>query len=261
MLHTIGGRLGIQGAKPMTSLCLALPVYNESAQLPASVERLIRRSERWPAYDLEIVIANNGSTDDTGLIADELALGFRNVRHIRLNTKGRGHALRQAWLASDAKILSYMDIDLSTDLDFFPQLIEPIATGRADLAVGSRLLKPSWTRRGWRREFISRSYNGILRHVFHPSFSDAQCGFKAISSAAARYLVPIVEDNNWFFDTELLLLAERCGFRVHDLAVKWSDDPDSRVRIIRTAIEDLNGIMRMRRRLKMLARISRSGSA
>jgi hypothetical protein len=166
---------------------------------------------------------------------------------LHLDEKGRGRAVKTAWNESKADILSYMDCDLSTDLAAFPPLIESMISGRFDVAVGSRLLKPSLTTRGIRRETISRGYNLLIKASFHTKFSDAQCGFKAITKRAAQELLPLVEDNGWFMDTELLILAEKLGYRIFDLPVRWKDDPDTRVKIWSTAIEDIRGLLRLRR--------------
>ncbi|MCC6756174.1 MAG: glycosyltransferase, partial [Solirubrobacterales bacterium] len=163
---------------------------------------------------------------------------------------GRGRALRQVWLDSEADILSYMDVDLSTDLDAFPPLIEALASGDYDLAIGTRLHPESMVRRCWKREMISRGYNRLLRLALHVRFSDAQCGFKALTRRAARQLLPLVEDNEWFFDTELLVMAERYGYRIYEQPVKWTEDPDSRVRLLPTIWGDLKGILRLCRALK-----------
>jgi glycosyltransferase involved in cell wall biosynthesis len=260
-------------------ICVVIPVYNESQQLEHSVHRLLTATHEWSAaetnarqqgnglarYDkteFEFVIANNGSTDTTTQIAQRLSETFTNVQHEYSSEKGRGRALRQAWIKSEAEILAYMDVDLSTDISFFPALIHPLVNGEADLCVGSRLLRPEWTTRGWKREIISRGYNRLLRAMFRSgsrfpgggkggflSFSDAQCGFKAITNEMAYRLLPLVEDNEWFFDTELLLLADYLGSRILDLPVRWKDDADSRVKIIPTVFKDLKGVLRMRRRL------------
>lgn len=233
-------------------VALVIPVYNERLQIEKSMRTLWNAAKSWRDFETEIIIANNGSTDGTGEIADRLAETMRGVRHVKLLEKGRGRALRNSWLAADADIVSYMDVDLSTNLVHFPELIEPLIAGKADLAIGSRLLRPEWTSRGIKREFLSRSYNYLIHLAFRPSFSDAQCGFKAITKRAAETLIPHVENEAWFFDTELLILAVSMGFRVADVPVRWQDDPDSRVRIIPTVIEDLKGILRLRRKLRSL---------
>ncbi len=163
--------------------------------------------------------------------------------------KGRGRALRAAWTASDAQVLAYCDVDLSTDLAALLPLVAPLITGHSDLAIGTRLARDSRVVRGAKREFISRTYNLILRSTLAARFSDAQCGFKAIRGDVAQRLVPLVEDTGWFFDTELLVIAERAGLRIHEVPVDWVDDPNSSVDLLRTAAEDLKGIARLGRAL------------
>src|SRR5207253_1148709 len=196
-----------------------------------------------------ITIADNASTDATGALADRLAGELVGVRALHLPAKGRGRALRAAWSASDATVLAYMDVDLSTDLDALLPLVAPLLSGHSDAAIGTRLARGSRVVRGPKREVISRSYNLLLKVTLHNGFSDAQCGFKAVRTDIARALLPMVEDNAWFFDTELLALAEHNGLRIHEVEVDWVDDPDSRVDIVTTAKEDLKGVWRLRRRL------------
>jgi glycosyltransferase involved in cell wall biosynthesis len=229
---------------------VTIPVFNEEAQLASSIGRLESFLKERLACASEIVIADNASTDRTPAIARKLGAEHSSVSVMCLKEKGRGRAVKAAWTESGADICSYMDVDLSTDLEAFPAMIEALVSGRFDLATGSRLLKGSRTRRGLKRELISRAYNLLVRAVFRTRFSDAQCGFKAISKAAAVHLLPLIEDNGWFMDTELLVLAEKLGYRIFDLPVRWVDDADSRVRILRTAMEDIKGIVRLRRRLR-----------
>lgn len=224
---------------------LVIPVFNEAAQLRDSVCLLDSFLRQLCDSNWEVVVADNGSTDKTFPIALDLERGNRNVRALHLDQKGRGRALRQVWLDSEADILSYMDVDLSTDLDAFPPLIEALASGNYDLAIGTRLHPESVTRRCWKREIISRGYNRLLRLALHVRFSDAQCGFKAITRCAARQLLPLVEDNEWFFDTELLVTAERYGYRIYEQPVKWTEGRDSRVRLLPTIWGDLKGILRL----------------
>ena len=229
------------------SVDVIIPVYNEEADLAASVLRLEGfLSETFP-YDFRIVIADNASTDATAEIAQRLAARHPSVRAVHLDAKGRGRALRQVWLASDADVVAYMDVDLSTDLNALLPLVAPLISGHSDIAIGTRLARSSRVVRGPKREFISRSYNLILRTALRASFSDAQCGFKAMRRDVARQLLPLVADNNWFFDTELLVLAQRAGLRIHEVPVDWTDDPGSTVDIISTATEDLKGVWRLLR--------------
>lgn len=229
---------------------ITIPVYNEELALPISVPKVHRFLAGSFRFNFELVIANNASTDRTQEVAGRLAREFPGTRVVHLDLKGRGRALKKVWSESAADIFSYMDVDLSTELGALPPLIEALATGGFDLGIGSRLQKQSQTNRGIKREFISRSYNHIVKLFFDTSFSDAQCGFKAITREAAQRLLPAVEDNGWFLDSELLILAEKSGYRIFDLPVKWTDDPDSRVRIVKTAWEDLKGLWRVRHGFK-----------
>jgi putative flippase GtrA len=181
----------------------------------------------------------------TAAIAARLAGEMDDVRICRLECKGRGRALRAAWEDSDAPVLAYMDVDLSTDLAALLPLVAPIISGHSDVAIGTRLSRGSRVVRGPKREVISRCYNVILHSALAARFSDAQCGFKAIRGDVARVLLPHVTDTGWFFDTELLVLAERAGLRIHEVPVDWVDDPDSRVDIVSTAVADLRGVARL----------------
>lgn len=230
---------------------ITLPTLNGAAWLGESVLALcgdIGRKAPWP---LSICIADNGSTDETPAIADRLGRRFPNVSSIHLAQPGRGRALRMGWIGSESDVLCYMDVDLSTDPAHLPELAGAVASGQWDLAVGSRLMQSSQTSRGWRRDRLSRSYNSLLRSAFGVGFSDAQCGFKAISRRVAQSLLPLVEDNHWFFDTELLVIAEAAGCRIHDFPVRWTDHAEtSTVKIIPTIGQMLAGIVRLKRRLR-----------
>lgn len=228
---------------------IVIPVYNEETDLVGSVERLHAYLADSLPVSFRITIADNASTDSTWQLALELAHQLRGVRAVHLEEKGRGRALCQVWSASDADVLAYMDVDLSTDLAAVLPLIAPLLTGHSDLAIGSRLARGSRVVRGPKRELISRCYNVLLRTTLAARFSDAQCGFKAIRADRARELLPLVEDTGWFFDTELLVLAERAGLRIHEVPVDWVDDPGSTVDIVATAMEDLRGIVRVGRGL------------
>jgi glycosyltransferase involved in cell wall biosynthesis len=225
-------------------LDVVIPVHNEERDLPGAVARLHRHLSRLP-YSFRITVADNASTDATALVAHRLSHQYDEVRAVHLAQKGRGRALKEVWTASPAEVLVYMDVDLSTDLNALLPLVAPLLSGHSDLAIGTRLGKGSRTLRGPKREVISRGYNLLLRGTLRTGFSDAQCGFKAIRSDVARELLPLVEDTSWFFDTELLVLAERAGLRIHEVPVDWVDDPDSRVDILRTARDDLRGIARL----------------
>ncbi|MFJ3172373.1 glycosyltransferase [Streptomyces roseus] len=230
-------------------LDVVIPVFNEEKDLGPCVRRLHDHLTRTFPYPFRITIADNASTDGTPEVAAALAAAVDGVRSTRLEEKGRGRALRTVWSDSEAPVLAYMDVDLSTDLNALLPLVAPLISGHSDLAIGTRLARSSRVVRGAKREFVSRAYNLLLRSSLAARFSDAQCGFKAIRREVAERLLPLVEDSGWFFDTELLVLAERAGLRIHEVPVDWVDDPDSTVHIVSTATEDLKGMWRVGRAL------------
>jgi len=237
-----------EGATATTMLEVVIPVYNEERDLAASVLGVRRYLATLP-WTFRVTIADNASTDGTAVIARRLAHTYDDVRVVHLAEKGRGRALKRVWSGSDATVLVYMDVDLSTDLNALLPLVAPLISGHSDLAIGTRLGHGSRVERGPKRELISRAYNLLLRGTLRARFTDAQCGFKAIRADVAREVLPLVEDDAWFFDTELLVLAERAGLRIHEVPVDWVDDPDSTVDIVRTAIDDVRGIVRVGRGL------------
>ena len=230
-------------------LDIVIPVHNEERELAGCVRRLHDFLATEVPYATRITVADNASTDGTLEVARRLADELPDVDVIHLDAKGRGGALRAAWTSSTAEVVAYMDVDLSTDLTALMPLIAPLVSGHSDLAIGSRLSASSRVVRGPKREFVSRTYNLILRGALGARFSDAQCGFKAVRADVARQVLPLVADTGWFFDTELLVIAERAGLRIHEVPVDWIDDPDSRVDIVRTAIDDLKGCWRVGRAL------------
>jgi putative flippase GtrA len=224
---------------------IVVPVRNEERDLVRSIRRLdAHLRDRFP-FTARITIADNGSTDGTWPQALALESELESVRAVRLERPGRGGALRSVWSQSDAAVLAYMDVDLSTDLNALLPLLAPLLSGHSDVAIGTRLARGARVIRGPRREIISRCYNLLLHATLGTRFSDAQCGFKAIRADQARTLLPLTSDTEWFFDTELLVLAERAGLRIHEVPVDWIDDADSRVKLIATAAADLRGILRL----------------
>ena len=224
---------------------IVVPVRNEERDLVRSIRRLdTHLRDRFP-FTACITIADNGSTDGTWSQALALESELESVRAVRLERPGRGGALRSVWSQSDAAVLAYMDVDLSTDLNALLPLLAPLLSGHSDVAIGTRLARGARVIRGPRREVISRCYNLLLHATLGTRFSDAQCGFKAIRADQARTLLPLTSDTEWFFDTELLVLAERAGLRIHEVPVDWIDDADSRVKLIATALADLRGILRL----------------
>ncbi|MFI8171487.1 glycosyltransferase [Streptomyces sp. NPDC085931] len=242
-------RAPLSAHHPDPVLDVVVPVYNEEHDLEPCVRRLhAHLAETFP-YSFRITVADNASTDRTPQIAARLAAELPGTRWLRLAEKGRGRALHAAWSRSRAPVLAYLDVDLSTDLAALLPLVAPLISGHSDIAIGTRLARGARVVRGPKREIISRCYNGLLRSTLAVRFSDAQCGFKAVRRDVAERLLPLVEDREWFFDTELLVIAERAGLRIHEVPVDWVDDPDSRVHLLSTALADLRGMARLGRAL------------
>jgi putative flippase GtrA len=237
----------LTGATKAATVDVVIPVYNEERALPGCVTVLRSYLDEQFPFEWTITIVDNASTDATLAIADELAEATDQVRVLHLDEKGRGRALRTAWQWSDADVVAYMDVDLSTGLDALLPLVAPLVNGHSDVSIGSRLAPGARTVRGPKRELVSRCYNAIIRLSHGAKFSDAQCGFKAARADVIRPLLDHIEDDNWFFDTELLLLAEHNGLRVHEVPVDWVEDIDTRVRIGSTALADIRGLVRVAR--------------
>jgi len=229
----------------MTSISLIIPTYNEEEILEKTVKKVLKIGNKWKKF--EVVIADNASTDRTLDIAKKLSKSFNNVCYIHLDKKGRGRVLKKTWSDSNSDVVAYMDADLSTDLKHFPELIDGIIKEGYDICIGSRLLKESDVRnRPKIREFLSRSYNFLIKILFRTSFHDAQCGFKAVKKGVIKKLIPKIKDNSWFFDSEMLIIAEKSGYRIKEIPVKWVDDPRSAVKILKTSLEDLKGLLRLK---------------
>ena len=228
------------------SVDVVIPVYNEEEALPVSIPALCEFLRDNLPNPWRVTIADNASTDGTRAVSESLRRELDGVNYLYLPEKGRGRALRAAWLGSESDIVSYMDVDLSTGLAYFPALVGELESG-CHVAIGSRLSRGSQvTQRSFKRELTSRSYNLLIWSMFFVGFPDAQCGFKAMTRQAAHAIIPHVQNNNWFFDTELLIIAEKRGYRIGVIPVAWSDDPTSTVNVVKTATEDIKGLLRLR---------------
>ncbi|MBI4306237.1 MAG: glycosyltransferase family 2 protein [Chloroflexi bacterium] len=229
------------------SVDVVIPVLNEERQLPESIRKLNDFLSSQPNRTWRILVADNGSTDRTPEVVTELAREIPNLKLTRLKQRGRGRAVKKAWLESDADVRCYMDVDLSTDMGHLPALVSAIADEGHDVAIGSRLAPGSVvTGRTLKREITSRGYSCLFRGMFFTKFRDAQCGFKAVSARTAAAVLPLVRNTGWFFDTEMLIIAQHSGFKIKEIPVHWTDDPDSRVKILKTAYEDVKGLLRLR---------------
>ena len=243
-----GQRTDAAGPSAPYEVEVVVPAYNEAPHLEASITRLRRYLDESFPFRTVVTIVDNGSTDGTPLVARRLASTMDGVQALILPRKGRGYALRTAWSASEAAVVAYMDVDLSTSLSALLPLVGSVLSGHSDLAVGTRLARGSRVVRGPKRELISRGYSHMVRLSLRSRVSDFQCGFKAIRRERALQILPLVDDDEWFFDTELIVTAERLGVRISETPVEWTDDPTSSVDIVRTALDDLHGIWRMARR-------------
>jgi glycosyltransferase involved in cell wall biosynthesis len=229
---------------------IVVPVYNEAAQVGGHVRRLRAWLDGEVPFSSTVHVVDNASVDGTWPILQDLAATVAGVACTHLDRKGRGGAIRSAWSVSEATVVAYMDVDLSTELSALAPLVGPLLDDEGDLSVGSRRLPGSQVHRGLRREVVSRTYLALVHLALRTRITDLQCGFKAMRADAAKVLLPEVLDNEWFFDTELLVLAERRGLRVREVPVTWVDDPDTRVRIVETAVKDIRGTLRLRRTLR-----------
>ena len=247
MTETLARPTQVLPVTTLASVDITIPVLNEERAITSSLSTLSTFLETECSYDWSITVADNGSTDATSELAASFAAENPRTRVIRLDQRGRGRALKEAWSTSTADVVAYMDVDLSTGLDSLQPLIDPILDGRCEVSIGSRLLPGAEIARSMKRELISRTYNAIARNALRYNVADAQCGFKAVRASVFRELLASIVDNEWFFDTELLALAHRNGLRINEVPVRWVDDDDSRVRIAKTASEDLRGIWRVRR--------------
>jgi glycosyltransferase involved in cell wall biosynthesis len=234
----------------MDDVDFVLPVYNEEMDLVPSVEKLIEfLSIEYQniSFTWRIVIVDNGSRDKTLSVANMLSAKFSSVKVVSLPEKGRGRAIKYAWLNSDSKILSYMDVDLSTSLYHIVDLVHSIYFEDYDCSIGTRLnLESHVSGRSLFRTILSKGYVLLIKLLFRSKLSDFQCGFKAFRSDVAKNLLPLIDDNFFFFDTELLLIAEKNKLKIKEIPVKWDDDPDSRVDVLRTICQDLCGLFRLR---------------
>ncbi len=233
--------------EPKPTVDVVIPCLNEVKVLRASVETTLALFARHPYFKWNLVIADNGSTDGTTELAYELEAEYEAVRALVLPVRGRGLALKESWTTGTADVVAYMDVDLSTDIEHLPELVSLVARGECEISIGSRLAPGAQTHRGFKREFTSRAYISMVRLTFpRLKISDAQCGFKALSRRAVEEVVPKIENRMWFFDTEMLILAQRAGMKICEIPVRWEEDSDTKVKIVSTAWEDIRGLARMR---------------
>lgn len=234
----------------MKKILIVLPTYNEERVIKENALKVFDFCQKnLKDYDWQILIADNGSNDLTPKIAERLSNNYQKISFFHILEKGRGFALKKAWTDYPADIYTYLDIDLATDLNYLPLLIKALEEGY-DIAIGSRLKTGAQTKRSLSREILSRGYNLLLKIFFNPSFEDAQCGFKVISKKVAKEILPKVKNNIWFFDTELLILAEKAGYKIKEIPVEWIEkriaQRKSTVKILSTVWEDIKGMIELK---------------
>ena len=228
---------------------ITVPVYNEEKELEKNIIKLYEFCEdNLSDYDWHITIADNASEDNTPVIAATLNKKYPQILYFRLEQKGRGRAVKRVWSQSECDLYVYMDLDLSTDLKHLPRILTALKEGY-DVAIGSRLAKGARVEgRTMLRELTSRVLNFFFIHLFFQThFTDAQCGFKAVTKKVVENLIPKVKDNEWFFDGELLIIAEKSGYKIYEEPVHWVDNPGSTVRLISTIWGDILSIFRLLR--------------
>ncbi len=230
-------------------LDVAIPVSNQEARLEAHLRGLHGHLMDTFPHTFRITVADNASTDNTLRIAERLARELPEIKVVHFDQRGRGNSLRRVWLSSPSPLLAYVDLDLSLDLSAVAPLLAPLISGHSDLAVGTRLARASQGTFSHRREVIARAYNFLLRVLTGARFSDAECGFKAIRADVAHQLLPHTGDEAWFFDTELLIIAEHAALRIHEVPIDWTDDPDSGVDVVRTLVTDLKRLAKLTSKL------------
>lgn len=229
------------------SVEITIPVYNEEKELEKSIMILYNFcSKNLREYDWHITVADNASTDNTPIIASMISRKNPKIIYFRLDQKGRGRAIKHVWSQSKCDYCVYMDLDLSTDLVHLPNILKKLEEGY-DIAIGSRLAKGARVEgRTFVRELTSRALNFFfIQFFFHTHFTDAQCGFKGVTHRVVENLIPKIKDNEWFFDGELLIVAEKSGYRIYEEPVHWVDNPGSTVRLISTIWGDLMSIRRL----------------
>jgi glycosyltransferase involved in cell wall biosynthesis len=228
------------------SVNIVIPVYNEDKELAQSIKTLADYLRgNLPDFVWRITIADNASTDNTLLVGRKLAKTYPEVSIVHLDQKGRGRAVKFVWQEDNADILAYMDVDLSTDLKHIPPLVRSLTRGY-DIAIGTRNARGSRVYgRSTLRTITSKVYISLIKLFFWVHFSDAQCGFKAVTRKVVINIIPKIQDNEWFFDTELLVVAEKMGYRIYEEPVTWIDNPGSTVRVMKTAQGDLDGLWRL----------------
>ncbi|MFA6132053.1 MAG: glycosyltransferase [Patescibacteria group bacterium] len=234
---------------------LVIPAHNEEIDIKQSIETTILfLQNKFSDGDWEIVIAENGSTDETRGIVQDLEKKYTNLRLLIIPTAGKGWAVRQAWDTATAELLIFMDADLATDLKHLPDLIEALKDN--DLVIGTRRYPSSQVSRSWQRSLTSFLYNRLARIILSLPFSDLQCGFKGIKKTAWQKISPYFTSTGFFFDTELLALANKFKLKTAEQPITWKEHRNkknkSKVRLVKTGKELIKNLLSLKKRLTRL---------
>ena len=231
----------------MVKVDIVIPVYNEEVNLEKNINILTEWLKNNFKYEWIVTIADNGSTDNTKKIAKDLDMKNKKIILKEITSKGRGIALRESWLSSTSDICAFMDIDLSTELEYLNEIIYPIVELECEICCGSRWMSSSNVKRGLFRGILSWSYNFILQTTLGLKIKDSQIGFKAIKTDTAKKVIPLIKDNEWFFDTELLLISQKNDLKIKQIPVIWIDHPKSTVVVLKTVKMFLRNVWRMKK--------------
>lgn len=233
-------------------LLITIPAYNEEAIIESSLLKLAAYAQKFLAdYDYQIIVADNKSTDKTAEKVKQLLVKINRLDYLFIEQKGKGLAIRTTWqkYLADFDYFVFMDADLATDLKALLPLVSALASENYDLAIGSRNLKKSKIQRSLLRRFFSFGYGVLAKLILGTKISDSTCGFKAVSQKVVQAIMPLVKNQTWFFDSELVFLAEKKGFKIKEIPVNWAEpskENKSKVNVFKVSGQYLKELLRLR---------------
>lgn len=232
-----------------------LPIYNEEKIIEKNVLKIVNFcKEKNLPFNWRVIIVNNGSKDNSLAISQKLSADNKQIGYTTILEPGRGQALKKYWLTSNADVVAYMDADLAVSLNNIIDLINPFVNNEADLVIGSRMMPGATIKRSFIRELISQSCNILYRLIIGNNISDTQCGFKAIKTEVFKKIAPYIEDNKWFFDTEIISFTHHLGYKIKEVPVNWEenryDERKSKVNLLKDSFIHLKNLLRLKKRLR-----------
>ncbi|MFA6514085.1 MAG: glycosyltransferase [Patescibacteria group bacterium] len=241
-----------------------LPIRNEAEVIENNLLQLISCLNTIKLdFDWKIIGVINGSSDDSALIVESVKNSFFDkLDLINIERPGKGGAIKLCWRRSDAEVLVFMDADLAVSLEAVERLVRPVLKKEADLVISSRFISGASAQRSLQRGIISKSYAFLSRLMLNHKVQDIQCGFKVISSAAFKKIEKFLVDDDWFFDTELVVLAGIAKLKVLEIAVTWRENrastKKSKIRIFSDSFQFIKKLVLFRFNLKMIKRYFRN---